>query len=365
MREEGTGSARKVRTGLVGLLAGIMVLAALTSLAAGSVAAPLPKCMPAGATGLTAKVVATPGEMITGSIWAKGCNIGIYVGPTASGVTIQNAHVAGASDQGIYVQNAGNVSILESVITLNGEGGHACAPPPRAVEPCITMDKAVQLDGVSGAIIAGNRVAVNFGNGGIGLSDDGTVHPGLLPGAEPPIAPRASVGNVIEGNWLGANTAGCDIVLSAFNAGVGVLHNLVLDNYAFGSVPGTGPDVGGIVVAADAPHTLAWDNKVIGNHIRGGLESGVIIHAEAPGAQAWNNTILGNIMSYNGFQGTPDPTVPTGIDLTKASPLAVLTNTTVVDNSVNHDTIGIWLCGATNTNIQDPDGPDGAIVVVC
>ena len=38
-------------------------------------------CLQAGNTGLTASIVAHPGQTITGAVDATGCDLGIYVGP--------------------------------------------------------------------------------------------------------------------------------------------------------------------------------------------------------------------------------------------------------------------------------------------
>src|ERR1035441_6148255 len=84
-------------------------------------------CLPAGNTGLTAKVILTSNQQLTGTkIDATGCDIGIYVGPGTEKVVIRGVTVTGANEHGIFVQDASHVTIQYSVVTGNGVAGHAC-----------------------------------------------------------------------------------------------------------------------------------------------------------------------------------------------------------------------------------------------
>jgi hypothetical protein len=67
-------------------------------------------------------------------------------------------------------------------------------------------------------------------------------------------------------------------------------------------------------------------------------------------------------MDTNGFQSPPnDPTTPTGIEVVaEAHPgepnAPQLTNTTLIGDSVNQDSIGVWLCDETGTVILGLSG---------
>ncbi len=319
-------------------------------------------CVPAGTTGLTANVVAHSHQWISGYINAQGCDVGIYVGPGVTNVDIVGATVKNANDHGIFVQDTMGVKVLGDTVVHNGLAPHTCGAPP-----CIAEDKAIQLTGTTGVIVRDNLVLNNMADGGIGVSDDGAFDPAALaPGALHP-----AIGNVIMDNMIVNDSFGCGIVLAAYDAGAGVGANIVGDNLVVGSAPGTGPFVGGIVVAADTPGTWVWDNAVVGNHIYRSIIPGIVVHSNAPGDRVWNNTFAHNMIGNNGFEGPPnDPTVPTGIEVVaEAAPgeanAPILANTTLQDNSVNHDAIGVWLCDETNTMIIDLDGSAPVSVETC
>ena len=117
-------------------------------------------CAQAGTTGLSAaKVVSTSTSTLTGTtITAKGCDVGIYVAPTTSGVTIKGVTVTGANDHGIFVQDASHITIETSKVEGNG-----LAPTAG-----IGDNKALMLVGTSTSTITGNTVSGNVADGGIG-----------------------------------------------------------------------------------------------------------------------------------------------------------------------------------------------------
>ena len=105
--------------GVAGLTVGALSAAGITatSLLVTAPPAGAAGCSPAGATGLTASMVATPGQTIDASsigsstLDATGCDIGIYVPPSADGVTIGSTTTAGdgitisgANDTGIFAE---------------------------------------------------------------------------------------------------------------------------------------------------------------------------------------------------------------------------------------------------------------------
>lgn len=70
----------------------------------------------------TAAVVATTGEHITGTIDATGCQVGVYVGPGVTGVTI-TATISNAQVAGVYV-DGGNADVIGSTISNIGDTPH-------------------------------------------------------------------------------------------------------------------------------------------------------------------------------------------------------------------------------------------------
>ncbi|MDH2901787.1 MAG: right-handed parallel beta-helix repeat-containing protein [archaeon] len=317
-------------------------------------------CQPAGTTGLTALIVAKPHQTISGNVNAKGCDIGVYVGPGVGGVVIKYATITGANDHGILAQNTWNLAVKYDLVTGNGLAPHTCPPPPTPPSgPCIAEDKAVQLVGTINSQVIHNSVKLNFADGGIGVADDGTIDPGALnPGPA-----HAGDGNLIAYNYVSDNAFGCGIVIAAYNAGEGVAHNVVLKNVIHGSslkdfANSHKPYVGGIVVAADTPGTSAYGNSVIGNMIKESLIPGIVVHSNAPGDHVVGTLLLNNKITNNGVEAPPnDPTLPTGIEVVAEVPhLAVLRDTWVIGNTVTSDHYGVWTCNSLNTHIIDIDG---------
>jgi hypothetical protein len=359
-----------VRSTVLGTTLCMVLAAFVVPFLAGSAAAtsvttfgPSPTCASAGTTGLTAAVVAHSGQWIHGTINAKGCDIGIYVGPGITGVHITGATVKNANDHGIMVQDTSGVVIRGNIVEHNGLAPHVCGTPP-----CIAEDKAIQLVGTTGVIVQDNQVLNNMVDGGIGVADDGPIDPGALA----PGMLMAGTGNVIIGNSIVNNWAGCGIVVAAYNSGAGVGANIVKDNGVVGNPPTKmEPFVGGIVVAADVPNSSVWENVVTGNRIYGSIIPGIVVHSNAPGDRVWNNTFASNKIANNGFEGPPnDPTLPTGIEVVaEAAPgmpnPPTLSNTTLWGNTVNTDAIGVWLCDETNTMIIDLGGHVAVSVQTC
>lgn len=372
MQRQGTKGktrAKVIGTTLILVVAGLLIPllagAALAGAHSPKSSAADPTCQSAGSTGLTAAVIAGSHDVISGAVNAAGCDIGIYVGPGVTDVVIQGARVMNANDHGILVQDTSDVTIVGNQVVHTGLAPHTCPSPPTG--PCIAEDKAIELTGTSGVIVQHNLVRDNYADGGIGISDDGSFNPaGLAAGSL-----RAGTGNVVAHNQVIDNAFGCGIVVAAYNAGGGVFHNTVRDNVVMGSAPGTGPFVGGIVVAADTPNTVAFGNLVVGNRIHDSLIPGIVVHSNAPGDNVSNTTLLSNVISNNGFEAPPnDPTVPTGIMVVaEAAPgepnAPVVWNTTIGHDTINQNAIGVWLCSTSNTVIFDLHGHTAVPVESC
>ncbi len=304
----------------------------------------------AGGTGLTAAVVATSGQTISGNISATGYDVGIYIGPGVHNVLVKGANVTGANNEGILVQDASDIVIEDSTISGNGVN----------TNPGIMENKAIMLVGTTNSVVEDNIVEDNI-HGGIGVEADS---PFFDPGAPIPTAtaPMAGTGNVITGNLVQDNGFDCGIVVAPNTPGGVVSDNVVAKN----TVTITTAGVGGIVVGAGIfPATAATDNIILRNVVNGGLLAGIVLHSWAPGGVVSGTHIIGNVLSNNGIgePGDPnDPQVPTGIVIVAevgvppmpggpTLPLPVLTGTQVLSNTVSNDVYGVWVCNATATHI--------------
>lgn len=283
------------------------------------------------ANGLTAKVVATAGQTIHWKIDATGCDVGIYIGPTANQVNVQGATVSGANAEGILVQNAANVTIMGSTVSGNG------VAPPNGV----TELKAITLIGTKNVRVAGNTVKGNF-HGGIRISDDGPTS------VSAPIAinstPIAGTGNQLVGNRVESDTD-CGIVVAAVNPGGGLDNNTVSGN----SVSG---DVSGIVVAGGGYGAVTVTNTLVsGNSVTGGGAEGIpgiSLHAFGPGTIS-GTRITGNKLFKNGVGEVSTQT--TGIEIFAIPGVGTISGTQMTGNSVKDDFFGVFHVGDTGTTI--------------
>lgn len=344
-------------------LAALPLLLLLSTTLPGVVLASPPECQPAGSTGLTALVIASPHQVITGTYDAAGCDIGIYVGPGVTGVVITHSTVTDANDHGIFIQDSSGDVVSHDIVTSNGISAHACIPPNGHPPGCIPEDKAIELVGTSFSLVTRNVVSYNLGDGGIGVSDDGATDPGAWDTGN---APRAAVGDVITDNQVLDNTVGCGIILSAYNPGAGLYYNVVSHNTVTGSSPGpnAGPYISDIVVAADVADTTVMHTTVTQNTVDGSLRPGIIVHANKPGDVVEDTDLVGNSASNNGFfpppppaPGNPDdPHIPTGVAVIAEvspglSPQPAVIGTHIIQQTTTNDKYGVWLCGSASTLI--------------
>ena len=318
---------------------------------AGPVIAPMasaaPSCVPAGSSHLTARLILHSGEKFAGSVVAaSGCDIGIYVQPGSTGVSIRNVTVSGALDQGILVQDSSHVTIEDSTISGNLVRPDVCPfPPAQPKGPCIVDAKAVELLGTSDSAVIGNTIANNLGEGGIGVFDDGTQSPGTLGQG----LPRAAENNRIVHNTVVNNPLGCGIVVSTHVAGEDVTGNEVLDNVVVGNAEG-------VVVADNMPGTRISGTVVQGNVIADSVAPGVVLNSLAPNDVVSGTLIQGNVVSGNGglppFEPLPGYiSKPTGVIVVTAAlpadaPLGmsapVQEGLQLVGNTITDESWGIW-----------------------
>jgi Right handed beta helix region len=318
-----------------------LVAGAAATLAAGAgVVAPSAFATTTLANGFTAKVVAHSGQTIRGVINATGYDVGIYIGPGVHGVKVLGARVTGANDHGILVQDAHDDLIKGSTVEGNGLNRHAG----------LEEDKAITLGGTRNIVVAGNRIEGN-GDGGVGVYDDGPNSPATFaPVALHPTSSVPSSGNVVWGNSITDNLAGCGIVVAAKNPGGGVRSNLVALNLVTGYNPAGGDTtqgaLGGIVVAGGSFGAVQVARTVVvHNRVTGGYIPGISIHASAPG-QVMTTQLLDNVLIRNGAGAGQQPE---GIELASAS--NSISYTQVLDDRVVDDYFGVFHVGDTGTHI--------------
>jgi parallel beta-helix repeat protein len=294
-------------------------------------------------------ILSASGQASNTIINAAGLMHGIEViGAAASGTNIEGLTVENANEEGIYVQDASTVAITNNAALNNVQNATLVCPIPPATPsgPCINEDKAIELVGTASSTVAGNTVVGTVGDGGIGLSDDGPLNPGI-PQPGPAGVANPSIDNVVAHNTVIANVGGCGIVVSAYNLGEGVIGNVVSSNDIVGNAEG-------MVVATPVPGTSAINNTVIGNSILNSFTEGVDIDssdgARAPGNVVSGNSVIGNVVSGNGPDYDFKNPQPTGIAV--LSPTSLMQQGTVVTgNYILNEYYGVGVFNATGTVI--------------
>ncbi|PSR20553.1 MAG: hypothetical protein C7B45_14515 [Sulfobacillus acidophilus] len=260
---------------------------------------------------------------------ASGFSNGIVIsGSSANGTRISGITIENADNHGVFVQNSDNVVLSHLVVTKNGLKATA--------NPKIDEDKAIELVGTSNGDVYDNVVEDN--GAGIGLADNGQINPGA-PAPAGTAAP--SYGNVIQDNTISGNSTGCGIVVASYNAGEGVIDNVIIDNSVSLSPAG-------IVVAADTPGTVAEGNQVLDNTATNNFLPGIILHSNAPDDIVSDNSVIGNTVSNN--KADPDVTAdngPTGI--IEIGAVEPVTHSIIANNSISTETYGIYVDNAPGT----------------
>jgi hypothetical protein len=311
-------------------------------------------CVSAGTTGLTAAEVVTGGTVASTTIDATGCDVGIYVGPTAAaGVIIggttgsDGVTISGANDTGIFVDQASTVTIENDTVQNNGV----------APNTALASFGGIVLAGASGAVVTSNTVTGN-GGGGVLVNDNGPVNPGA-PNAGPN-APVAANNDTVSNNTISGNFGSCGIVYATHNSGGTITGGSITGNTITGHIgvfKATGPDLGGIVVAAASAGATVSNTTVSGNNISGSFEGGVIVHAHAPNDVVTGTSITGNTVGpANNWGSTNGPPTTAGIILgVDQLPPAIaptITETTVGGNTIFGQFYGLWISGVTDVTIN-------------
>ncbi|MHB8453018.1 MAG: right-handed parallel beta-helix repeat-containing protein [Mycobacteriales bacterium] len=272
---------------------------------------------------------------------AVGQNVGILV--SASGATVQNFMVTGATGEGILAQGVSGVVLAHNLVQGNDQGKptssyRECQPTGSVPGDC---GEGLHLMGVSDSQVLDNVVRAN--SGGILLTDEtGPTH-----------------GNLIEGNLVEDNAYDCGITLPSHNGHAvgasgqpqpalgGVYGNTVTYNTIVGN--GLADDAGaGVLLAGPFPGTAAYNNVISNNVIVGNAMSGVTVHSHAPGEDLNGNVVTGNTVVSDNVQGDSDAKdlAPTGV-LVFAAPGAAPIHITVTGNRLDDNVWGIWASAGT------------------
>jgi hypothetical protein len=350
----GTTKARRAATSAgVIAAAAIIVAAGLASSQASTLraapAAAQHSCVSnVGGTGLSAAVVAHKGQRIADRAIATHCDIGIYVGSSARHVKISGVTITGAHFQGILAENTSYLSVSDSVIRDNGLKTINPKAPPlpgSGVHSFVGQAFGISLFGVNHARIRGNHVSGN-GRGGIGVMDNGANNPGALT-QNPKAKLHGSSDVVIAQNILSANYNGCAIVVATQNVGGHLSHMVIRHNTIRGTgFAKPGPDVGGIVIAANLPNSSVTGVIVSENKIIRSFEGGVIVNSEAPGAHTNNIVITGNQLRRNNFGKQEAPHTAGVVVFAAPAPGTANRLVVVAGNSMTGQFYGIWSRGA-------------------
>ena len=318
---------------------------ALLSQSAGAVG-----CVPAGSTGLTTAIDATTNTPITSqTVDATGCDVGIYVEPGVTALTIggsaasDGVTVTGANDTGILVDQADQVTIQNDTVQNNGVN-----PNPK-----IESFGGIVLVGASNAVVNSNTVTNNSG-GGVVVNDNGPVNPGAPnPG---PNAPVTATNDVVSMNTISGNYGSCGIVYATHNTGGSISDGTIDGNTITGHIgvfKSTGPDLGGIVVAAASAGATVSNVSVTNNNVSNSFEGGIIVHAHAPNDVVTGTVITDNTVGpANNWGSTNGPPTTAGIILgVDQLPPAIapaIKATTVGGNTISGQFYGLWISGVTD-----------------
>ncbi|MGH8988829.1 MAG: right-handed parallel beta-helix repeat-containing protein [Acidimicrobiales bacterium] len=329
-----------------------------TTLAAPAAAATT--CEAAGSTGLTAAIVATSGDVIsTTTVTASACDVGIYVGSTVTGVSIVHTTVTKAKFQGIFAEDSSHLVIRTSTVEDNGFTTLTTTPKAPTLgtgklHSDVSDSFGISLFGVSDSSVVNNTIHDN-GRGGIGIMDNGPNDPGAMTANQDKSAPLvASSHDSVVGNTISTNFAGCGLVVATQNFGGALSDLLLASNKITGALPPpgeNGPVVGGLVVAADTPHSSVTDVIVAGNTVSDSFEGGIVVNAESFDSSTSQITIFHNTLSGNNW-GSQEAPHTAGI-IVYANPATTPPNTSapinlgtvIFSNGITGQYNGIWSQG--------------------
>lgn len=279
---------------------------------------------------MTAEVVASADDTITGTVDALGCDIGVYVGPGADNVEVDGATVVDASDFGVYNDGASFVNVTHATIQrIGNHDGDGNFDPTGA-----QTGLGVLYDNGGNGTIAHNDIS-EYQKGGIvanGIGTEADIRKNTVTGLDktPDIAGNGiQIGfgangiihqNDVDGNWFtGADWAASGILV--FETDNITVQKNTVTNSQFGIVAGS---FGGF---GDDGQPAANNTHITHNRIEDG-GWGVSLQAiDFLGDAFVNNTKVVN-NAITGMEN--DGVVATEFDFTGFD--AVVNNTKVVRN---------------------------------
>jgi parallel beta-helix repeat protein len=268
---------------------------------------------------------------------AEGQENGVkLLGAGAAGSQVKGFKVTGATFEGILALQTKHVQIVGNIVSGNDQGMFAKEPTGEcAAQGEVPGDcgEGIHLMSVTGSRVARNEVSNNAG--GILLTDE-----------EGPTAH-----NSIDHNNVRRNPYDCGITLAghspmAVSEGVpqpskaGVHDNRILDNVS--NENGTKGEGAGILIAAAAPGSGAYNNMVVGNTAKGNDLAGVTLHSHAPNQDLNGNKIIDNQLTRDGLGGDPDAGVTQTTGILVFSAVSPLTGTVIKGNKIKRVHYGIW-----------------------
>ncbi len=317
-----------------------------------SPAGALPTCVAAGTTGLTTVMDVTTNTPITAqTVDATGCDLGIYVEPGVTGLTIGGS----VASDGVTVENANDTGILvdQASVTIQNDTVENNGVNPN---PKIGSFGGIVLAGATNSLVNADTVT-NNGGGGVFVNDNGPVNPGA-PNAGPN-APVDAVNDDVSNNTISGNYGSCGIVYATHNTGGKITGATIDGNTITGHIgvfKATGPDLGGIVVAAASAAATVSDVAVTNNNISDSFEGGIIVHAHAPNDVVTGTVITDNTVGpANNWGQTNGPPTTAGIILgVDQLPPAIAPSikaTTVGGNTISGQFYGLWISGVTDVTM--------------
>jgi len=308
-----------------------------------------PKCVAnVNNSGLSAAIVAHSHQTIRNRTIKTKCDIGIFVGPGKTHVKIERVSITGAKFQAILAENTAYLTVRGSRIHGNGFGTIDPTAPPlpgSGVRSRVGQAFGISLFGVSHSTISHNVVTFN-GRGGIGVMDNGPNNPGTL--TQNPKARLVGAHDVVvEDNYTAANYNGCGVVTATQNANASISKILIRHNVIRGTGVSKkhGPDIGGIVAAANLPGSSTTNVVISGNKVTNSFEGGVIVNSEAPTSYTDHIVVTSNYLSGNNF-GLVSPTTHTAGVVVFAAPGGVNRHTLVAGNVIVRQFYGVISTGA-------------------
>ena len=287
------------------------------------------------------------------TVEATGCDLGIYVEPGVTGLTIggstpaDGVTVSGANDTGILVDQADTVTIQNDTVQNNGLN-----PNPK-----IISFGGIVLAGATNSLVNDDTVTDN-GGGGVLVNDNGPVNPGA-PNAGPNV-PVAATNDDVSDNTISGNYGSCGIVYATHNTGGSITTGTIDGNTITGHIgvfKATGPDLGGIVVAAASVAATVSDISVTNNNISDSFEGGIIVHSHAPNDVVTGTVITDNTVgpANNWGQTNGPPTtagIILGVDQLPPAIAPTITATTVGGNTIFGQFYGLWISGVTDVTVN-------------